>query len=148
MASSSAKHWVTFDEDVEEKDSRFNYSKLWPISGVDDTKSTSYLPGSLSSVSSGTSFISTSFVDSRVSNYSEENSGYSAFKNKQTPQEETNQEDITEPSSSSCKSDCKYSVFSSLRLCEDKGEYMGWSKKVLGEGVMGWSETLRAKPSS
>merc|ERR1712106_19412 len=130
MAFSSAKHWVTFDEDV------------------DETKSPSYMSGSLSSVSSGTSFISTSFVDSRISNNSEENSGYSAFKNKQTPQVETNQEDITEPSLSSCKPDCKYSVFSSLRLCEDKGEYMGWSKKVLGEGVMGWSETLRAKPSS
>merc|ERR1712106_199913 len=110
MASSSAKHWVTFDEDVEETDSRLPHSKPWPISGVDDTKSPSYLSGTLSSVSSGTSFISTSFVDSRVSNNSKENSGYSAFKNNQTPQEETNQEDITEPSSSCCKPDSKYSM--------------------------------------
>ena len=44
-------------------------------------------------------------------------------------------------------SGCKYSAFSSLRMSEDKGIYLGWSKKVLGVGAMGWSEHIMAKHS-
>merc|ERR1719268_102104 len=43
-------------------------------------------------------------------------------------------------------SECKYSVFSSLRKSHDEGVYTGWSNQVLGESKeMGWSQTLRGK---
>merc|ERR1712083_586522 len=46
----------------------------------------------------------------------------------------------------SSDSDCKYSVFSSLRKSHAKGVYTGWSNQVLGESKeMGWSEILRGK---
>merc|ERR1719222_534737 len=142
MASDLAKNWVTFDqEEVEEKRSVHPPSDPWQISG---RQSTELLSRSSSSDSSSFSSLSTSSFDSRGSSpthNSEEGSKYLAFKALQNPAPtELDDDDISETS------DSKYSVFSSLRECEEKGEYLGWSKKVLGE-AMGWSETLKAKPS-
>ena len=145
-----AKNWVTFDqEDVKEKrsgQSGHPPSDPWPIAAIPATE---FLSRSLSSDTSGFSSMSTSSFDSRGSSpthNSEEDSKYQAFKALQNPTPiELDDDDISEPSSSSSM-DSKYSVFSSLRECEEKGEYLGWSKKVLGE-AMGWSETLKAKPS-
>ena len=36
----------------------------------------------------------------------------------------------------------RYSVFDSLRQRERNGEYLGWSRDILGEG-QGWSQGLR-----
>ena len=145
MASSSrsVNSWVTFD------DEQTNIkSNPWPISGFDDQK----LPettkfGSVSSISSGNSFMSAFDSDSRgnsPTSQTETHSKYIAFKELQAPTSET-EENTPEPPSTSSNTDCKYSVFSSLKQCQDKGEYLGWSKKVLGDGPLGWSEQIRAK---
>ena len=141
MASRDYKNWVTFDE--------INQSKHWPTSRMDDKKSSQSLAGSFSSTSSGSSFMSASDSDSRGASpkhSSFDNSKYLPFKELESHPVEQKEDDTPEPFSIS-PPECKYSVFFSLRMCEDKGKYLGWSKKVLGEGVMGWSETLRAKPS-
>ena len=150
MASGLAKNWVTFDqEEVTQKSAGLVSSDPWPITG---TSSAGFLsrPLSSSSDSSSVSSMPTSSIDSRGASpihHSEEDSKYLAFKLLQNPAHtELENDDISEPSSSSSM-DSKYSVFSSLRECEEKGEYLGWSKKVLGE-AMGWSETLKAKPAS
>merc|ERR1711874_65520 len=154
MASYSAKSWVTFDEEeVAKNDTKNCQSDPWPISGVNDHQSSSnILSGSLYSSSSGSSLMSTSSLDSRGMSPTwdpEDTSRYLAFQALQHPAPAQHEEDTPEPysSSSASSSDSKYSVFTSLRECEEKGEYLGWSKKVLGEGSMGWSETLRAKPA-
>ena len=152
MASRDYKKWVTFDEEnSEQSDNEINQSKPWPTSRMEDKKSSQSLAGSLSSTSSGSSFMSASDSDSRgtsPTNSSEDTSKYLPFKELESVPVEQKEDDTPAPSSiSNSPPDCKYSVFSSLRMSEDKGKYLGWSKKVLGEGVMGWSETLRAKPS-
>ena len=147
MASDLAKNWVTFDQEgVEEKRSGHPTSDPWPISGI---SSTEFFSRSLSSDSSSFSSMSTSSFESRGSSpthNSEEGSKYSAFKALQNPAPTDRDDNDISESSASCSMDSKYSVFSSLRECEEKGEYLGWSKKVLGE-AMGWSETLKARPS-
>eukprot|EP00092_Neocalanus_flemingeri_P103926 GFUD01133035.1.p1 GENE.GFUD01133035.1~~GFUD01133035.1.p1 ORF type:complete len:150 (+),score=54.82 GFUD01133035.1:22-450(+) len=142
MAPSSIKTWVKFEEEDDGQNIRSEslQSKPWPSTRLDEQKSSEAMYGSSSSISSSNSFMSTS--DSESTN---KQSKYIAFKDLQHPVPETKEEDTPEPSSHS-SIECKYSVFSSLRMCEDKGEYLGWSKKVMGEGAMGWSEQIRAKP--
>eukprot|EP00092_Neocalanus_flemingeri_P051386 GFUD01059750.1.p1 GENE.GFUD01059750.1~~GFUD01059750.1.p1 ORF type:complete len:160 (+),score=51.07 GFUD01059750.1:35-481(+) len=147
MASSSIKAWVQFDEEDDGQNiSESLQSKPWPSTRLDEQKSSEAMYGSSSSISSSNSFMSTSNSESTEMSSTNKHSKYSAFKDLQHPVPETKEEDTPEPSSHS-NSDCKYSAFSSLRMCEDKGEYLGWSKKVMGEGAMGWSEQIRAKPS-
>merc|ERR1711955_40714 len=150
MASGLARNWVTFDqEEVTQKSAGILSSDPWPISGISSSAGFLSRPLSSSSDSSSVSSMPTSSLDSRGASplhNSEEDSKYLAFKLLQNPaHSEPDNDDISEPSSS-CSMDSKYSVFSSLRECEEKGEYLGWSKKVLGE-AMGWSETLKAKPA-
>merc|ERR1719184_369405 len=150
MASYSTKSWVTFEEEVAKKDTKICPSNPWPISQVNDHKcSSNILSGSLNSISSGSSLMSSSSLNSQgmsPTHTPEDTSRYLAFQALQHPAPAQHQEEDTPEPSSSSSSDSMYSVFSSLRECEEKGEYLGWSKKVLGEGSMGWSETLRAKP--
>eukprot|EP00092_Neocalanus_flemingeri_P009235 GFUD01009940.1.p1 GENE.GFUD01009940.1~~GFUD01009940.1.p1 ORF type:complete len:149 (-),score=47.97 GFUD01009940.1:154-600(-) len=147
MASSSIKTWVQFDEEDDGQNrSESPQSKPWPITGFDDQQSSDTMYGSLSSMSSANSFMSTSDSESIEMSSTNKQSKYLAFKDVQHPVPETKEANTPEPSSHS-STECKYSAFSSLRMCEDKGEYLGWSKKVMGEGAMGWSEQIRAKPS-
>eukprot|EP00091_Calanus_sinicus_P018001 TRINITY_DN396_c0_g1_i9.p1 TRINITY_DN396_c0_g1~~TRINITY_DN396_c0_g1_i9.p1 ORF type:complete len:174 (-),score=49.33 TRINITY_DN396_c0_g1_i9:89-550(-) len=152
MASREYKSWVTFDEEtLEQNNNKMKHSKPWPTSRLDDREASHSLSGSFSSISSGSSFMSASHSESRgtsPTNTSVDNSKYRPFKELESHPAEQNEDDTPELFSVfNSPPDCKYSVFSSLRMSEDKGEYLGWSKKVLGDGVMGWSETLRAKPS-
>ena len=149
MASRDLKKWVTFDEEtLEQNDNETNQSKPWPTSRMDDKRSSLSLAGSFSS---GSSFMSASDSDSRGASpkhSSFDNSKYLPFKELESHPVEQKEDDTPEPFSiSNSPPECKYSVFFSLRMSEDKGKYLGWSKKVLGEGVMGWSETLRVNPS-
>ena len=148
MASRDYKNWFTFDEEtLEHNNNEINQSKAWPTSRMDDKETSQSLAGSFSSTSSGSSFMSASDSGSRgasPTNSSVENSKYLPFKELDSHPVEPKEDDTPEPFSiSNSPPDCKYSVLSSLRMSEDKGKYLGWSKKVLGEGVMGWSETLR-----
>merc|ERR1711872_257571 len=143
-------NWVTFDEEERQKATSLPLSDPWPISGVQSQSSSAFLSASVYSNSSFSSFMSNSTSDSRgtsPTNNPEEDSRYLVFKALRNSAPTQSEEDDTLEPSSSSNSDCKYSVFSNLRECEEKGEYLGWSKKVLGEGSMGWSETLKAKPS-
>ena len=143
MAGNSRENWIQFDEENDDqKTNEIGQSKPWPISSLDDKKFINVSSGSVTSISSDSSFMS---IESE-SEPREDNSKYLAFKALETTDTETKEEDNPESYSDS-NTDCKYSVFSSLRLCEDKGEYLGWSKKVLGEGIMSWSEQIRAKPA-
>ena len=150
MASISNKKWVRFDEEDEcRNSSESRQTKPWPISRSEEQKSSETMCGSFSSVSSGNSFMSTIDFESRENsptNIPGHKSKYLAFEELKNTATKPTEEDAPESSSHS-NTDCKYSVFASLRQNEDKGEYLGWSKKVLGDGAMGWSDNLRAKPA-
>merc|ERR1719369_813394 len=132
-------NWVTFDDEEDEKqnNSKIHQSLPRTISHTDGIKPASFLSSSFSSISSASSYSSISSMDafcrgtSSIST-SPENTKYQIDKNLKIPVR-----------SDSSSSDSRYSVFSSLRESEMKGEYLGWSKVVLGEEVMGWSEELR-----
>merc|ERR1719312_1119957 len=120
---SDKNNWVTFDDEEVGKQDMIKVYQSMPrtISGADGVKSTSYLSSSLSSISSASSFSSISSMDtfcrgtSPVST-SPDNTRYQI-------------KDIQSPLRSDVASnDSKYSVFSSLRESEKKGEYLGWSK--------------------
>eukprot|EP00092_Neocalanus_flemingeri_P051387 GFUD01059752.1.p1 GENE.GFUD01059752.1~~GFUD01059752.1.p1 ORF type:complete len:159 (+),score=50.72 GFUD01059752.1:35-478(+) len=146
MASSSIKAWVQFDEEDDGQNISESLQSIpWPSTRLEEQKSSEAMYGSFSSMSSSNSFMSTSDSESTEMSSTNKQSKYIAFKDLQHPVPEI-KEDTPEPSSHSSP-ECKYSVFSNLRMCEDKGEYLGWSKKVMGEGAMGWSEQIRAKPS-
>merc|ERR1719369_574680 len=124
------KNWVTFDdeEDGKQNNSKVHQSLPRTISHADGIKSASYLSSSLSSISSASSDNSISSMDTFCRGTSSINTS----------------PDLHIPVKSDySSSDSRYSVFSSLRESEKKGEYLGWSKVVLGEEVMGWSEELR-----
>merc|ERR1719233_1722566 len=128
-------NWVTF-EDGEEIIGMVHQSLPRKLSDTDSIKSASYLSSSLSSISSASSYSSipsmdTSFKGTSSINTSPDNTRYQIDKDQQIPWR-----------SDASKSDSRYSVFSSLRESEKKGEYLGWSKVVLGEEVMGWSEVI------
>ena len=137
MAYHAAKNdWVTF-EDGEEIMSKTNRSIPRTIPDTDGFKSASYLLSSLSSISSASSYSSISSIDTFCRgtsslNTSPDNARYQIDNILHIP--------VISDSSSS---DSRYSVFSSVRESEKKGEYLGWSKVVLGEGMMGWSDELR-----
>merc|ERR1719233_1857186 len=127
--------WVTF-EDGEEIIGKVHQSLPRKISDTDGIKSSSYLSSSLSSISSASSYSSipsmdTFFKGTSLINSSLDNTRYQIDKVQHIPVR-----------SDTSKSDSRYSVFSSLRESEKKGEYLGWSKVVLGEEVMGWSEVI------
>ena len=139
MAYYLAKNnWVTFDEEQDGKENKTKVNQSLPrkISNTDGIKSASYLSSSLSSISSASSYSSIPSMDTFCRgtssiNTSPDNTRYQIDKDQHIPVR-----------SDASKSDSRYSVFSSLRESEKKGEYLGWSKVVLGEGVMGWSEEL------
>merc|ERR1712243_205217 len=147
MTSYSANNWVTFDD---EKDGNLpiettkNYFP-WAMLETESTRHTSLMSGSFSSLSSGSNCasISTSAASSRgISpiNTLMETPTDQMFTDLQIP-ELSAEENIPEAGT-------RYSVFSSVRASERKGEYLGWSKELLGMGVMGWSEKLLAKHSA
>merc|ERR1719233_2026890 len=120
-------NWVTF-EDGEEIIGKVHQSLRRKISDTDGIKSASYLSSSLSSISSASSYSSipsmdTFFKGTSSINNSLENTRYQIDKDQHIP-----------VGSDAFTSDSRYSVFSSLRESEKKGEYLGWSKVVLGEG--------------
>ena len=139
MAYYLAKNnWVTFDEEQDGKENKTKVNQSLPrkISNTDGIKSASYLSSSLSSISSASSYSSIPSMDTFCRgtssiNTSPDNTRYQIDKDLH----------ILVRSDAS-NSDSRYSVFSSLRESEKKGEYLGWSKVVLGEGVMGWSEAI------
>eukprot|EP00091_Calanus_sinicus_P019094 TRINITY_DN4637_c0_g1_i5.p1 TRINITY_DN4637_c0_g1~~TRINITY_DN4637_c0_g1_i5.p1 ORF type:complete len:154 (-),score=42.52 TRINITY_DN4637_c0_g1_i5:20-481(-) len=152
MASRDFKNWVTFDEEIfQQNNNEINQSEPWPTPRMDDKETSYSLSGSFSSTSSGSSFMSASDSGSRgtsPTNSSVDDSKYLPFKELERHPVVENEDNSSESCSiQNSFPDCKYSAFSSLRMSEDRGKYLGWSKKVLGEGVMGWSETLRDKPS-
>ena len=140
MASILFKNWVTFDEEHSE----IQKSKAWTNSRMENQQPSLSFPLS-------TSFISSSDSESRgasPTNSSVDNSKYLPVKDlpKTTVDQKDDKTQKPYPVPNSFN-DCKYSAFSSLRISEDKGIYLGWSKKVLGKGAMGWSENIMAKHS-
>ena len=137
MAYYLAKNnWVTFDEEQDGKENKTKVNQSLPRN-TDGIKSASYLSSSLSSIFSASSCSSIPSMDTFCRgtssiNTSPDNARYQIDNNLHIP--------VISDSSSS---DSRYSVFSSVRESEKKGEYLGWSKVVLGEGVMGWSDELR-----
>ena len=143
MASYLARNWVTFEEEeeyVNQENTGMHQSKPWTISKMNNNQSNTYLSGSFSSISSG----STSSRGMSPPNFFEDSSRWVAVKAPETPPVKHNEEETPELCSNS-SSDARYSVFYSLRESERKGEYLGWSKVVMGEGAMGWSESLWTK---
>merc|ERR1712098_239076 len=147
MTSYSDNNWVTFDD---EKDGNLpietNKKCLpWEILETENTRNLSFLSSSFSSLSSGSNCasISSSAASSRgISpiNTLKDSPTNQMFTDLQIP-EHSAEENISEPGS-------RYSVFSSVRDSEKKGEYLGWSQELLGIGVMGWSEKLLASHSA
>ena len=131
MAYYLAKNnWVTFDEEQDGKENKTKVNQSLPRNTV-GINSSSYLSRSLSSISSASSCSSIPSMDTFCRgtssiNTSPDNTRYQIDKDQHIPVR-----------SDAAKSDSRYSVFSSLRESEKKGEYLGWSKVVLGEGVMG-----------
>merc|ERR1712083_115984 len=120
----------------EDKSDKIERSQPWPMAAKDSSEAFNFSE-SFSSVGSEISFESNS-----------DNIGddlrYSPLKEIQLKVLEEKKKDDEDIESSD--SDCKYSVFSSLRKSHAKGVYTGWSNQVLGESKeMGWSETLRVK---
>merc|ERR1712098_1027473 len=147
MTSYSANNWVTFDD---EKDGNLpietNKKSLpWVVSETESTRHSSFLSSSFSSLSSGSNCAS---ISSSAA-YSRGISPINTLKDSPTDQmftdlqipEHSIEENIPDPGE-------RYSVFSSVRDLEKKGEYLGWSKELLGIGVMGWSEKLLASHSA
>merc|ERR1711970_313801 len=144
MAAINRNNWVTFEEEDEGLNTCDAKTKPLSISRFEEQSSTQTMSGSLSSLSSSSSFMFSSDYfsrDSSPTNVPENTSKYLPFKELQNKANEPEEEEdeIAENSSS----DCKYSVFSNI-----KEEYLGWSKKVLGESsALGWSEHIRSKPT-
>ena len=138
MAYHTTKNnWVTFEDGEEIMNKIHHQSIPKTIPDTDGFKSSNYLSSSLSSISSASSYNSISSMDTfcrgtSSMNTSPDNAKYQIDKNLHIPVR-----------SDFSGSDSRYSVFSSVRESEKKGEYLGWSKVVLGEGVMGWSDELR-----
>merc|ERR1711970_203534 len=119
-------------------------SKLWTISKMKNNDSTTYLSGSFSSISSGSSSASTTSsrgMSPVFPNNFEDNSRLVSVKAPETLLVKHGEEETPQLTSNS-SSDARYSVFYSLRESERKGEYLGWSEVVMGEGNMGWCESL------
>merc|ERR1719233_1911282 len=119
-------NWVTF-EDGEDITGKVHQSLSRTILDTDGIKSASYLSSSLSSISSKSSYSSILSMDTFCKgapsiNTSPDNTRNQIYKDQHIPVR-----------SDASKSDSRYSVFSSLRESEKKGEYLGWSKVVLGE---------------
>ena len=137
MASVLFLNWVTFVEDHSE----IQPSKPWTNSRMENQIPSQSFPLS-------TSFMSSSDSESRGTspiNCSVDNSKYLPVRKIADDQKgHKTPEPFPVPNSTN---DCKYSAFSSLRMSEDKRIYLGWSKKVLGEGALGWSENIMAKHS-
>merc|ERR1739844_204365 len=133
-------NWVQFDEEysLQTPPARL-LSNPWPISCADQ-KFQEVTPGSFSSVSSSSSSLSICnlMLESRGTSPTsklEENCKYEAFKDIQNNETEKKAEQD------------KYAALSSLSHNNERGEYLGWSKKVLGESsALGWSEHIRSKP--
>merc|ERR1711872_19419 len=147
MTSYSANYWVTFDDEKDGKLQIETNKKCFPWAMLEtkSTRHTSLMSGSFSSLSSGSNCasISSSAASSRgISpiNTLMESPSDQMFTDLQIP-EHSAEENIPEAGT-------RYSVFSSVRASERKGEYLGWSKELLGMGVMGWSEKLLAKHSA
>merc|ERR1712236_17427 len=145
MTAINRNNWVTFEEGGEDLNTCDTKTKPLSISRLEEQSSTQAMCGSLSSLSSSSSFMSSSDYFSRGSsptNVPENTSKYLPFKELQSKANEPEEEDDEEIAENS-SSDCKYSVFSNI-----KEEYLGWSKKVLGESsALGWSEHIRSKPT-
>merc|ERR1711915_339238 len=108
-------------------------SQPWPVKAKDSSEAFN-LSESFSSIGSEISF------DSNCDKYSDD-LRYSPLKEIQLKVLKEKKKDDEEIERSD--SECKYSVFSSLRKSHDKGVYTGWSNQGLGESKeMGWSETL------
>merc|ERR1712228_542429 len=118
------------------EDFQIKRSEPWPIAAKDSSVAFK-LSESLSSFGSEMSF------DSNCDK-TDDDSRYSPLKEIQLKLLEEKKEDHKDIESS--ESNCKYSVFSSLRKSLDKEVYTGWSNEVLGESnETGWSETLKGK---
>ena len=129
-------NWVQFDEKYKIEDFRVKRSEPWPMAANDSSEAFNFSE-SFSSIGSELSF------DSNCDK-TDHDSRYSPLKKIQLKLLEEKKEDHTDIKSS--ESNCKYSVFSSLRKSQVKGVYTGWSNEVLGESnEMGWSETLKGK---
>merc|ERR1719427_2052121 len=146
MAAINRNNWVTFEEGEEDLNTCDTKTKPLTISRLEEQRSSQTMCGSLSSLSSSSRFTSSSDYFSRDSSpttVSGNTSKYLAFKELQNKATEPEEDDEEEEASENSSSDCKYSVFSNMR-----GEYLGWSKKVLGESsALGWSEQIRSKPT-
>merc|ERR1711915_751584 len=111
-------------------------SQPWPMKAKDSCEAHNFSE-SFSSIGSEMSFDSNSYKTGDDLSYSP----LKEIQLKVLEEKKKDDEDIERSDS-----DCKYSVFSSLRESHAKGVYTGWSNQVLGEcKEMGWSETLRIK---
>merc|ERR1719347_1862476 len=124
MTSYSANNWVTFDD---EKDGNLpietNKKCLpWEILETESTRNSSFLSSSFSSLSSGPNCasISSSAASSR---------GISPINTLMDSPTDQMFRDLQIPEHSTEESALRYSVFSSVRDSEKKGEYLGWSKE-------------------
>merc|ERR1712189_167414 len=128
--------WVQFGDEDKSDNLKIERSQPWPMKAKNSSEASNF-SGSFSSIGSEMSFDSNSDKTGDDLRYSP----LKEIQLKVLEEMKENDEDIE-----SSDSDCKYSVFSSLRKIHDKGVYTGWSNQVLGESrVMGWSETLRGK---
>merc|ERR1711915_365044 len=129
-------NWVQFDDEDKSEEFQIKKSQPWPMAAENSSEILNFSE-SFSSIGSEISFGSTS-------DKTEDDSRYSPLKEIEMKVSQENIEDVEDIESS--ESDCKYSVFLSLRNSQDKGVYTGWSSEVLGEiKLLGWSETLRGK---
>merc|ERR1712215_21108 len=124
-------NWVQFDDEDKSDNFQIERSQPWPMKAKDFSEAFNFSE-SFSSVGSEMSFDSNSYKTG-------DDLRYSPLKEIQLKVLEDKKEDDEYIESSD--SDCKYSVFSSLRKSHAKGVYTGWSNQVLGESKeMGWSE--------
>merc|ERR1711915_314124 len=129
-------NWVRFDDEDRSDNFQIERSQPWPMAAKVSSE-TFKVSESFSSIGSESSF------DSNCEKTGED-LRYSPLKEIQWKVLEEKKKDDEHIESSD--SDCKYSVFFSLRKRHNKGVYTGWSNQVLVESKeMGWSETLRGK---
>merc|ERR1712215_368296 len=129
-------NWVQFDDEDKSDNFQIERSQPWPMKANDSSEAFNFSEY-FSSIGSEISFESNCDKNSDDLRYSP----LKEIQLKVLEEEKKDDEDIE-----SSDSDCKYSVFSSLRESQAKGVYTGWSNQVLGEcKEMGWSETLRIK---
>merc|ERR1719206_155534 len=116
---SDKNNWVTFDdeEDWKQDTSKVYQSMPRTISGTDGMKSASYLSSSLSSISSASSYSSISSMDTFCRGTSSISTSPDSTRYQIKDLQSPVRSDLA-----SCES--KYSVFSSLRESEKKGEYL------------------------